>query len=107
LAVTDRSTSRYFLFDDRDELSGWRNAATGQERMARIGASLVPRAFSGIHVIDPAIFPLMTREGKFSIVDLYLDLAADHAIRAYDHSCTRLIDVGRPESVVRAEALFP
>lgn len=63
LAVTDRSTSRYFLFDDRDELCGWRNAATGQERMARTsGATLVQKAFSGIHVIEPAIFPLMTRE---------------------------------------------
>ncbi len=108
LAVTDRSTSRYFLFDDRDELCGWRNAATGQERMARTsGATLVQKAFSGIHVIEPAIFPLMTREGKFSIVDLYLDLAADHSIRAYDHSRSRLIDVGRPESVAQAETLFP
>jgi MurNAc alpha-1-phosphate uridylyltransferase len=107
LAVTDRSTSRYFLFDEKEQLCGWRNVTTGQERIARIGASLVPKAFSGIHVIDPAIFPLMTQEGKFSIVDLYLDLAADHTIRAYDHSCTRLIDVGRPESAVRAEALFP
>jgi NDP-sugar pyrophosphorylase family protein len=107
LAVTDRSTSRYFLFDDRDELCGWRNATTGQERMARPAAGVLQKAFSGIHVIDPAIFPLMTREGKFSIVDLYLDLAGDHAIRAYDHSCTRLIDVGRPESMPQAEILFP
>ena len=107
LAVTDRITTRYFLFDDRDELCGWRNASTGQERIARIGATLVPRAFSGIHVIDPAIFPLITREGKFSVVDLYLDLAANHTIRAYDHSRSRLIDVGKPESTEQAARLFP
>jgi NDP-sugar pyrophosphorylase family protein len=128
LAVTDRSTSRYFLFDDRDELCGWRNATTGQERMARVpgagisgagtmgagnsgagttGATLVQKAFSGIHVIDPAIFPLMTRDGKFSIVDLYLDLAVRHAIRAYDHTRTRLIDVGKPEAMEQAARLFP
>jgi N-acetyl-alpha-D-muramate 1-phosphate uridylyltransferase len=111
LAVTDRSTSRYFLFDDRGELSGWRNAATGQERMARkagtIGATLVQRAFSGIHVIEPAIFPLITRDGKFSVVDLYLDLAAGHPIRAFDHSSSRLIDVGMPESAEQAARLFP
>jgi MurNAc alpha-1-phosphate uridylyltransferase len=107
LAVTERSTSRYFLFDDRDELCGWRNAATGQERMARMsGASLVQRAFSGIHVIEPAIFGLMTRDGKFSMVDLYMDLAADHSIRAYDHSRSRLIDVGKPESVEQAARMF-
>ena len=113
LAVTERATSRYFLFDDRDELCGWRNASTGQERMvrpleggpARVAAA--QKAFSGIHLIDPAIFPLMTRDGKFSIVDLYLDLAADHPIRAHDHSRSRLIDVGKPESVLQAETLFP
>src|SRR5579859_5047942 len=34
LAVTGRQTSRYFLFNDRDELQGWKNVKTGQERMA-------------------------------------------------------------------------
>jgi NDP-sugar pyrophosphorylase family protein len=115
LAVTDRVTSRYFLFDDRDELCGWRNATTGQERMAcpagpgratAIRGPLTQKAFSGIHVIDPAIFPLMTRDGKFSVVDLYLDLAADHPIRAHDHSHSRLIDVGKPESAEQAARLF-
>jgi MurNAc alpha-1-phosphate uridylyltransferase len=108
LAVTGRSTSRYFLFDDHDELCGWRNAATGEERMARTPVTTaVQKAFSGIHVIDPAIFKLMTRSGKFSMVDLYLDLAVDHPIRGYDHSQSKLIDVGRPESAEQAERLFP
>jgi len=49
----------------------------------------------------------MTREGKFSMVDLYLDLAADHPIRGHDHSSSRLIDVGKPESVEKAALLFP
>jgi NDP-sugar pyrophosphorylase family protein len=108
LAVTDRVTSRYFLFDDRGQLCGWRNVTTGQERMARATQEgVVQAAFSGIHVIDPAIFPLMTRDGKFSMVDLYLDLAADHPIRAHDHSGSRLIDVGKPESADKAARMFP
>lgn len=106
LAVTDRQTSRYFLFDDQQELVGWRNAVTGQERIARPEPGS-PKAFSGIHVIDPAIFPLIREEGKFSIVDLYLELATSYAIRGYDHSNSRLIDVGKPDSVAKAEALFP
>jgi MurNAc alpha-1-phosphate uridylyltransferase len=106
LAVTDRQTSRYFLFDDRQELVGWRNVVTGQERIARPEPGS-PKAFSGIHVINPAIFPLLRQEGKFSIVDAYLDLAAGHPIRGFDHSNSRLIDVGKPESVAKAEALFP
>ena len=108
LAVTDRITSRYFLFDEQERLCGWRNTVTGQERMARpTGTVPVQKAFSGIHVIDPSIFPLITREGKFSVVDLYLDLAAGHSIRGHDHSRSRLIDVGKPESAEQAEMLFP
>src|SRR6476619_2457841 len=32
-AVTDRKTSRYFLFDENDRLCGWRNRKTGEERI--------------------------------------------------------------------------
>jgi N-acetyl-alpha-D-muramate 1-phosphate uridylyltransferase len=39
-------------------------------------------------------------------VDLYLDLAAAHSIRGFDHSHSRLIDVGKPESAEQAERLF-
>ena len=108
LAVTDRVTSRYFLFDEQEWLCGWRNATTGQERMARpVGTEPVQKAFSGIHVIEPSIFPLIGRHGKFSMVDLYLDLAAGHSIRGYDHSRSKLIDVGKPESAELAARLFP
>lgn len=106
LAVTSRSTSRYFLFDEQDELCGWRNVHTGQERLSRAADHLIQKAFSGIHVIDPAIFRLMRLDGKFSMVDLYLDLAAGETIRGYDHSDSKLIDVGRPASAEEAERLF-
>ena len=108
LAVTGRSTSRYFLFDDKDRLCGWRNLQTGQERLARPDAGpLVQKAFSGIHIIDPAIFPLIGRDGKFSMVEVYLDLAASQTIRGFDHSQSRLIDVGKPASAEEAARLFP
>jgi NDP-sugar pyrophosphorylase family protein len=121
LAVTNRITSRYFLFDSQDELCGWRNVTTGQERMARPAEAvaentdtitgnadaLFQKAFSGIHVINPVIFPLIERTGKFSMVDLYLDLAVKHTIRGFDHSESLLIDVGKPESAERAAKLFP
>jgi MurNAc alpha-1-phosphate uridylyltransferase len=109
LAVTDRSTSRYFLFDREQQLRGWRNVRTGEQRMALPdhAPDLVQKAFSGIHVIDPSIFPLITHQGKFSMVDLYLELAAGHPIRGFDHSRSKLIDVGKPESAVLAEQLFP
>ena len=109
LAVTDRVTSRYFLFDEDSQLRGWRNVKTGQERWAGAAAFpgvVTPKAFSGIHVIDPALFPLMKQEGKFSTVDVYLDVAAHYPVRAFDHSGSRLIDVGKPESAEKASKLF-
>jgi MurNAc alpha-1-phosphate uridylyltransferase len=107
LAVTDRTTSRYFLFNAENELYGWRNTQNGQERMAKPAvADLRQKAFSGIHVIDPAIFGLIGREGKFSIVDVYLDLAARQSIRGFDHSHSKLIDVGKPAAAEEAAKLF-
>lgn len=109
LAVTQRETSRYFLFDGTDRLRGWKNVKTGQERWA--GGKPFPgqvylRAFSGIHVIDPALFPLMRQEGKFSMVDVYLEVGADHIIRGFDHTGSLLVDVGKPESAELAAGLF-
>jgi NDP-sugar pyrophosphorylase family protein len=107
LAVTSRSSSRYFLFNRQDELCGWKNKKTGQERIARKDRPLVPKAFSGIHIIDPAIFSLIKQDGKFSIVDVYLELASSQVIRGFDQSGSKLIDVGKPEAVQEAEKLFP
>jgi NDP-sugar pyrophosphorylase family protein len=117
LAVTNRKTSRYFLFNEADRLCGWRNNQTSEERLAfqpsddqNIGSGssplLIEKAFSGIHVISPEIFPLMHQQGKFSIVDVYLDLAGSREILGFDHSGTKLVDVGRPVSVTEAESLF-
>ncbi|MFI5156152.1 MAG: NDP-sugar synthase [Chitinophagales bacterium] len=113
LAVTNRTSSRYFLFDEKNRLCGWRNVKTGVEKGPILNYQpadkklVVQKAFSGIHMISPSIFSLIRREGKFSMVDLYLDLAASEWIGGFDHSGSKLVDVGKPESVAEAEALFP
>ena len=106
LAVSDRQTSRYFLFDKHHILSGWRNVNTGEERIVRAENPLTQKAFSGIHVISPAIFSLIQQTGKFSMVDVYLGLANHHIIKAFDHTGADLIDVGKPESIVKAATIF-
>ena len=106
LAVTNRTTSRYFLFDEANTLCGWRNTKTGEEKIARTNTTYIPKAFSGIHVISKQLLSLINREGKFSMVDVYLDLAKKHTIKGYDHSGSRFIDVGKPDSVAQAELLF-
>ncbi len=106
LAVTTRKTSRYFLFDEMPNLCGWKNEKTGEQKISREANTYSEKAFSGIHVISPKIFQLMQNEGKFSMVDVYLELAKTHAITAFDHSHSKFIDVGKPESILQAEALF-
>ena len=45
-------------------------------------------------------------KGKFSIVDVYLDLCKTHTISGFDHSISKFIDVGKPESIAIAEEIF-
>ncbi len=108
LATTNRETSRYFLFDEGNNLCGWRNVNTGEEKSIKpLKGNELHKAFSGIHVIESKFFSLIKQTGKFSIVDVYLDLMTDHTIKSFDHSETKFIDVGKPESIVKAEVMFP
>lgn len=106
LAVTSRITSRYFLFNENDELCGWKNIKTGETIVKRNDKELISKAFSGIHIIDPGIFDYLNQDGKFSIVEAYLDLCESNRILGYDHSHDLLIDVGKPDAVEKAEELF-
>ncbi|HMP85626.1 MAG TPA: sugar phosphate nucleotidyltransferase [Lacibacter sp.] len=104
--VTNRLTSRNFLFDSEHRLCGWRNRTTGEERISISKPGLVERAYSCVVVMEPRVFGLIRQQGKFSITDTYLDLAAEHVILGYEHSGDLLVDVGKPESVAVAEAMF-
>lgn len=108
-AVTNRKTSRYLLFDNNNRLCGWRNTKTGEEKLSIKKQNLTEKAYSCIVVFEYAIFDLMKHngfKGKFSLIDVYLELAANHLILGYDHSGDKLVDVGKPESVKEAEKLF-
>ena len=105
--VTNRSTSRYFLFDENDRLCGWKNTKTGEEKIAEPKVGLTLKAYSCVAVFQPEIFSLIPFTGKFSLTDLYLELAARHLILGYDHTGDKWIDVGKPESIALAESLFP
>jgi NDP-sugar pyrophosphorylase family protein len=60
----------------------------------------------GIAVFEPSVFESIQLSGKFSLIDLYLSLAVDNKIAGFEHSSDRLIDVGKPENVERAEQMF-
>ena len=105
LAIRKRSTSRYLLFNNNNELRGWQNIKTGEVKIARrTEGQLWSFGFSGIHVISPEIFPLLTESGKFSIINPYLRLAKTRLIQGYNHSDSTWIDVGKHESLAEARA---
>ncbi len=104
--VTNRQTSRYFLFDNNNRLCGWRNVKTNEEKIVINKPGLVQKAYSCVVIFEPNIFSLIKQTGKFSLVETYLNLAADHLISGYDHSGDKLVDVGKPQSVAVAEEYF-
>ncbi|MET0393551.1 MAG: sugar phosphate nucleotidyltransferase, partial [Chitinophagaceae bacterium] len=101
--ITNRLTSRNFLFDDSLRLCGWMNQQSGERRIALDKPGLVPMAYSCVVVFEYDVFRLMPFTGKFSLTDLYLELARQHTILGYDHSGDRWVDVGKTESVAVAE----
>ncbi len=107
LAVQDRETSRYLLFDEHLQLCGRRAGRDGEPERVRASRQTQALAFSGIHVISTRLFGMLTEEGVFSIIPSYLRLAAQGekilAFRADDYQWR---DLGKPENVAQATRDF-
>lgn len=103
LAVRSRETDRYLVFNPEMRLSGWRNIKTGEEILKSNENNLKNFAFSGIQIIEPSVFPLITETGKFSIIQLYLRLAGEHAIYGYVDNSSLWMDLGKPDQLAEAE----
>jgi MurNAc alpha-1-phosphate uridylyltransferase len=103
LAVSDRNSSRKLFFDKNQKLVGWKNFSNNETIGKTEDLAL---AFSGIHVLNPEIFDLITETGKFSIMKTYMNLMEKHSFIGFNHSGGKLIDVGRPEAIKEAELLF-
>jgi mannose-1-phosphate guanylyltransferase len=103
LAVQDRETSRYLLFDKQLQLCGRRSGRNHEPEIVRPSSHLQPLAFSGIHVISPRLLPMLTEEGAFSIITPYLRLAAGgEKIFAFRADNYYWRDLGRPADLTQA-----
>jgi NDP-sugar pyrophosphorylase family protein len=104
IAVQDRKTSRYLLFDDREDgLCGRIRGRGGEPEMAWESRSGKALAYSCIQVISPLFLAKMTEEGAFSIFDAELRMAAQgERILAFRADGAYWRDLGRPESVEAA-----
>lgn len=104
LVVRQRETSRYFLFDQDDQLVGWENRQTGETILSRPTTEPpINMAFSGIQIISPEIFSWIEESGSFPITPLYLRLAKHHAIIGFHDLSDFWLDLGKPGQIELAE----
>jgi NDP-sugar pyrophosphorylase family protein len=107
LVVSRRQTTRYLLFSHENRLVGWTNTATGELRSPYPNLNPLDcrrYAFAGIHLMSTSLFPLMFDwPDRFSIIDFYLNICADHPIVCYPQSNLQLLDVGKVEALQEAE----
>jgi len=102
LAVQDRETSRYLLFDEHSRLCG-RVGREQEPEIVRPSKDTKALAFSGVHVISPRFLPRMTEDGAFSIITSYLRMAAlGEKILAFRADEFYWRDLGKPENVKQA-----
>lgn len=113
LLVSRRNTSRYLILDNEDNLVAWKNMQTREVRTTHNGIQPALerldadeefyrlRAFSGIHVISPTLFPLLKRsEEVFSIINFYWQHSANYRIRCVEAPDNfRWVDAGKPEAL--------
>jgi NDP-sugar pyrophosphorylase family protein len=107
LAVQDRKTSRYLLFDQQLQLCGRQSGRDQKPELVRsspgLSAKVQALAFSGIHVISPRFLAMMREDGVFSIITSYLRLAAQgEKIMAFRMDEYYWRDLGKPENVRQA-----
>jgi NDP-sugar pyrophosphorylase family protein len=102
LAVQSRPGARQLLFDPDGRLCGRLSPeGVGWAKGPVPGADRL--AFTGIHVIDPAIFPRMIETGIFPITRTYLRLAGEgERIVAYRADGRYWQDIGSPEKLEEA-----
>lgn len=103
LAVQDRETSRYLLFDAQDELCGRRAGKDGTPELVRPVPQFRALAFCGIHILSPQILSGMHEDGAFSIIGAYLRLASSgEKIAGFPADGVYWRDLGRPQNLVEA-----
>lgn len=106
LAVSQRQTSRYLLFDKENKLCGWENTKTNEKIISNNSSELIPFGFSGIQIIKPELIDLIENEGSFPIIPEYLKLSTSYPIYSYIHSQDIWVDVGKIEAIEKAQRLL-
>jgi len=99
LAVRNRPGNRFLLVNSEGVLKGWCNIATGEKILADDGEEDLTRVgFSSLQIIEPDIFKYM-KDGIYTVVSLYLELASSHNIYTLRHDDGYWFNVGTPDEL--------
>lgn len=110
LLTADRKSSRRLIFSVRESrLHGWVNESTGEVK-GRVDG--VPRAFQGIHLVSPSIFPALEEYSRtvgsevFSLTPFYVFMASRLHIYGQQLDGYRWHDIGNLEKLAAANSAF-
>lgn len=107
LLVSKRNSTRALLFSSDGNLTAWTNKTTGEVKTPYSDieiSNLNEFAFSGIHIFTPRLFKYFgAYPEKFSIIDFYLNTCKEEKIKAYTQTNLQLLDVGKLDSLEKAE----
>lgn len=106
LGISNRTSTRNFLFNTNNRLCGWENTITKEQKIAISDKPLQAMAYGCVAVFESTIFERIEQQGKFSLTETYLSLAPHHKIMGYHHEGTKFIDVGKTENIALAEKIF-
>lgn len=106
LAVRNREGSRFLLVNSDGVLKGWCNIATGEKILVANGEKdLTSIGFSSIQIVEPEIFKYM-KEGIYTVVSLYLELAVSNNIYTYRCDDGYWFNVGTPEELEKVKTFL-
>lgn len=111
LLVSDRDSSRKLAFDSSLRLRGWKDMTSGHKRPEGFSpwADDSLYAFSGIYMMSPSAIAAMRSQGfsgSFPIMDFFLSSIGTLHIGAEFQSALEIIDIGKPDTLRRAELIF-
>lgn len=107
LAVSKRDTSRYLQFSQKGNLVGWRNVKTGERKISQPAIEPKDWAYSGVAVIDPGLFKFLPKDKNvFSIIDVWLEAAKAGDVKNFPHLQANWLDVGKPDTLAKAEKML-
>ena len=111
LLMSDRESTRKLIFNHKGRLKGWHSLKDNEFRPSTLLKDItdLELAFSGIYIISPTVLEFMKDKGwsgKFSIIDFLLKSKEELKIYGFKKDNLQMIDIGKPESLTRANELL-